>query len=67
MRSDLGDIACRVRRETDDAIAIADGSTLPDGRERWTWLPKSQVEIERSEKIDTVTMPEWLAKKKGLI
>ena len=53
-------------RSTDAAILVED----PDGDE--VWLPKSQIEwpeealAERGDTI-TVTMPEWLAEKKGLI
>lgn len=62
--SRLVDIACEVRKETDKGIAIWDGEEKPDGSELWTWLPKSAVEVNDD---GTVTMPEWLAKEKGLI
>lgn len=62
-RSDLVDIGCMIVGETDKAIRVDDGATR-------CWLPKSQIEFERSDlpnKLDTVTLPEWLAKDKGLI
>lgn len=60
-RSDLIDLAGELRRETEKAVLFFDG-----GRE--AWLPKSMVEIERGARgLVTVTLPEWLAKDKGLI
>jgi hypothetical protein len=53
----LTDIACELRHETSRAYLIFDGA-------KEAWLPKSLV--ERNED-DTFTMPEWLAKEKGLI
>ena len=68
-KSDLVDIACEVRRDdpAKPSLAVADGSTEEvNGRERekWFWLPRSQVEINDN---GTVTMPEWLAIEKGFI
>ena len=65
--SDLIDVACEIRRETDKAVAVADGTAnmdLGDGKEKLFWLPKSQIEINDD---GTITMPEGLAKEKGLI
>lgn len=62
-RSDLMDILCERRAETDRAVLIYDG-TEP------VWLPKSQVEIDdapRDDGLISVTLPEWLAREKGLI
>lgn len=59
-RSDLVDITVELRRETEKAWLIFDGT-------KEAWLPKSQAEIERAGKAYTATMPEWLAKEKGLI
>lgn len=63
------DITCRLHAETEKAILISD-----DGiKDNAVWLPKSQVEfqIESSKNynlgIITVTLPEWMAKDKGLI
>lgn len=69
MKPLLVDIACAIRRDEPGrkAIAVADGSTEQvDGRERekWYWLPRSQIEINPD---GTVTMPEWLARDKGLL
>jgi hypothetical protein len=59
--SNLIDISAQLRGETDKAVRIFDGATT-------VWLPKSQVEVEHAgDGRVTVTMPEWLAKDKGLI
>ena len=62
MKSDLIDITCTIRQETERAIMIDDGVNR-------VWLPLSQIEVEiRPEKnCSVVTLPEWLAKDKGLI
>ena len=61
MKSDLVDIACTVRTETARAWLINDGT-------REVWVPKSQVEVEIvGTKSAIATMPEWMAKEKGLI
>jgi hypothetical protein len=57
-RSDLVDIAGELRRETDKAFLVYDGS-------KEVWLPKALVEHDLAE--GTFTMPEWLAMDKGLI
>ena len=61
-KSDLIDIAAELRAETDKAWLIFDG-----GRE--AWIPKSQAELTEQEigPFQVWTMPEWLAKEKGLI
>lgn len=67
MKSNLIDIACVIRAEREKSVAVADGTTeTHEGRERevWFWLPRSQIEINDD---GTVTMPEWLARDKGLI
>lgn len=68
-RSDLVDLTLTIHASTDAAILVSD-----DGVEKTaTWLPKSQVEIERfgperpGEYEAIVTMPTWLAQNKGLI
>ena len=58
MQSNLIDIACEIKAETEKAVLISDGTVE-------VWLPKSQVEID--EAAGEVTMPEWLASAKGLI
>ncbi len=68
--STLVDIACEIRSNDPrkKAIAVADGTEEdgPGGRPRlkWFWLPRSEIEINDN---GTVTMPEWLARDKGLI
>lgn len=56
-RSDLIDIALDKKHETSAAFLVSDGVTE-------CWLPKSQCEMNDD---GTFTMPEWLAKEKGLI
>ncbi len=64
MKSDLVDVTVHVHHQTDKAILVSD-----DGeRDGAVWLPLSQVEVEMTKPpIAEVTMPEWLAKDKGLI
>lgn len=56
-RSDLIGIAAEMRRETDAALLLFDGT-------KEVWVPKSQVEDNGD---GTFAMPEWLAEKKGLL
>lgn len=56
--SDVVDIACEIRRETERAYCIFDGS-------KEAWVAKSLCEWDASDK--TMAMPEWVAKDKGLI
>jgi hypothetical protein len=53
----LFDMAAEIRRETDKAWLLFDGT-------KEAWVPKSQVE---DNKDGTFTMPEWLAKDKGFV
>lgn len=70
MKSDLVDITVQMHVETEKAILVSD-----DGdKDNAVWLPKSQVEVEfhpsmkeRGNGIATITLPEWLAKDKGMI
>lgn len=58
-RSDLIDCAVQLHHETPKAWLVSD-----DGdKARAVWIPKSQAEFADG----VVTMPEWLAKEKGLI
>lgn len=57
MKSDLVDIAAQLRHETVNAYLVYDGK-------QEVWLPKSQCEYDGKH---IFTMPEWLAKTKGLI
>lgn len=64
-KSDLIDLAMHLHFETTRAILVSD-----DGDEKTAqWLPKSQVEFTEGPigTEITVTMPEWLAQKRGLI
>jgi hypothetical protein len=56
-KRELIDIAAELRHETPRAFLIFDGSVK-------IWLPKEMVEHNND---GTFTMPEWLAKDKGLI
>ena len=55
--SKLIDLAVEIRHETANAFLVHDGH-------RDVWLPKSQTERNSD---GTFTLPEWLAKEKGLI
>ena len=74
MKSDLVEIACEVAQEREQAIAVTDGTeTIWHGHTRpslkWFCLPRSQIEIAPAPDGNgvVVTMPQWLAKEKGLI
>jgi len=56
-RSNLVDIAAELRRETDKALLLFDGT-------QEVWVPKSQVENNDD---GTFAMPEWLAFEKGFL
>lgn len=65
-KREIIDIAGCLHAETEKAILFSDTADKKDA----VWLPKSQVEFERDgsqERFVTVTLPEWLAKDKGLI
>lgn len=60
-RSDLVDICVDQKYITAKAVLVSDGTTE-------AWLPLAQVEIKRNKDgTIAVTLPEWLAKDKGLI
>jgi hypothetical protein len=65
MKSDLVDI--RMRRFAETELAVLFSPT--DKRDDATWLPKSEIEYNRTSQraIYDVTMPEWLAVEKGLV
>jgi hypothetical protein len=65
VKSNLIDILGFQHVETERAIRFSETGDDKDA----VWLPKSQIEIEPGNKPGhtTVTMPEWLAKEKGLI
>lgn len=67
-KSNLVDVTLEKRMEKGAGIAFFQGELDKDDKEIWIWLPKSQIEIEEGQgKACTVTLPEWLAKDKGLI
>lgn len=57
--SDLIDISGQIMHETAKAVLFSDTGE----KDKAVWLPKSQIEVNGN----IVTMPEWLAKDKGLI
>ena len=72
-KNELVDIDCYLRRESEKAVAVADGSMMIDPKtkeekEKWFWLPLSLIEIDRKKGDHViVTMPRWLAEEKGLV
>jgi len=62
--SDLIDISVQLLRETERAVLVT--ASALDNK---VWLPKSMIEIDEPDVkgIHTVTIPEWLARDKGLI
>lgn len=66
MKSDIIDIAGVIHAETARAILFSDTAHKEDA----VWLPKSQIEIKHDggrRSFVTVTLPERVAKEKGLI
>lgn len=77
-KSDLSDFDMALHYDTGKAVLVSE-----TGEEaKAIWLPKAQIEIVRTDKtvtgtrkngqamnwpLVTVTVPEWLAKEKGLI
>jgi hypothetical protein len=61
----LCDIQGYIHIETEKAILFSEHDDIDEA----AWLPKSQIEIEKTERgaIVNITMPEWLAKDKELI
>lgn len=64
MRSNVLDVTVQLLRETEKAVQVTDS----DPGEA-VWLPRSQIEIAPAETgtLHVVTLPDWLAKEKGLI
>lgn len=63
---DLVEIFVIVEHETANAILVDAGT------DESCWIPKSQISAEeivtkRGQKSGQITIPEWLAKEKGLI
>ena len=65
MGSDLVDVTVSKHAETNLAVLVSDTGR---GNEA-VWLPKSQIEIAPSTTggLFVMTLPEWLAKDRGLI
>lgn len=60
-KSDLIELCVTRRRTTERAVLVHDGT-------REAWLPLSQIEIaSNGDGTHTLTLPEWLAHKEGLI
>lgn len=55
-------IDCRIVHSTEKAVKIDDGKNI-------VWVPKSSIEEEDDldENTKSITIPEWMAKEKGLI
>lgn len=64
MKSDVIDIALELRQDREKSFAVWNGARDGNDKEIWIFLPKSHVENNGD---GTFTMPEWLAKEKGLI
>lgn len=64
-KSDLVDVAMVRFGETERAILAGETADRKDA----VWLPKSLIEVANDghKNFVTVTMPEWLAMKNGLI
>lgn len=62
-RSDLVDISIVLVHQTEKAVLVDAGLDEP------VWLPRSIIEIEQDSngKTWTITLPEYIAKQKGLI
>ena len=65
--TEIVEIACEVRRQTDKAWLIFDGS-------REAWIPTSQISDYATdkgdlggEKVTSIFIPVWLATEKGLV
>jgi hypothetical protein len=65
VHSDLVDLILHLQAERPLSIAVTDPAKPGS---KWEWLPKSKIEFERkSQGLVEVTLPNWLAKEKGLI
>lgn len=62
--SEVVEVTCTVVRRTNRAVLVDDGTAEH-------WLPLSQVDVAMREHetvpIATVTLPEWLARKCGMV
>lgn len=63
--SNIIDVDAEKRIERGGATALFQGKTDPqNGREIWIWIPTSLIQDNGD---GTFSMPEWVAKQKGLI
>jgi hypothetical protein len=54
-------IACMIKHQTESALLIDNG-------DQECWLPKSVVEVDRlGDESAIVSVPKWLASRRGLI
>ena len=61
MDNKLIEFYAEIKRETDKAVLAFDGAND-------IWLPKSKITIKKLNVPDVeITLPEWLAKQKGII
>lgn len=61
--TELVDIVTRIEQETEKAVLVY------DDRGNKQWLPKSQIEYEKSgvhSHVYQITMPRWMAEEKNL-
>ena len=73
VKSDLVDLDLYLLNDNPSKKAIAVALALPCPFDKWIWLPRSLIEFERTgtgrggAKLCRVTLPEGIAKEKGLI
>jgi hypothetical protein len=66
--SNLTDLRVWLMLDNPDKKAIAVCDPAKPGKAPWVWLPRSQIEYVQVEPgLVEVTLPEWLAKDKGLL
>lgn len=63
------EVSCYLVRETPGAWGVANEPESEDGMPPLTWLPKSRCKLRQdyAGKCWVADVPEWLAKKEGLI
>jgi hypothetical protein len=66
--SDIIDVTVWLMMDNPEKKAIAVSDPAKKGKPQWIWLPRSQVEYIKAEGgAILLTLPQWLAKDKGLI
>ena len=64
MKSDLIDVTMKIHHQTERAVFASDSGDVKHA----VWLPLSQIEVLlRGDGTAEITMPEWLARERGLI